>query len=44
VAQNKQGYSKEEYNRAVLARKLYVTINRPSLQDFIKIVATNQII
>jgi hypothetical protein len=38
VADNKSGYTNEDYRKAVVARDLLLTLGRPSVQDFIRIV------
>jgi Reverse transcriptase (RNA-dependent DNA polymerase)/Zinc knuckle len=43
VASNKDRYTNEDYSNAKLARKLQVTIGRPSTKDFIRIVEMNLI-
>ena len=43
VAANKNNYSDEDYSRAVLARKLYIITNRPSIKDFVRFIKTGKI-
>ena len=43
VAANKNNYSDEDYSRAVLARKLYIITNRPSIKDFVWFIKTGKI-
>jgi hypothetical protein len=43
VAANKAKYSSADYSKAVLARKIQVTIGRPSTKEFIRIVNGNML-
>ena len=43
VADNQSKYTNDDYLRAMQARELQVKIGRPSLKDFLKIIAENQL-
>jgi hypothetical protein len=43
VAANRARYTKADYERAVLARKLQIKIGRPSIRDYIRIIEKNML-